>query len=570
MALRPLTSEKDRLDDRDYLNRRASEMDKEFSTFRSHYKELSDFVAPRRGRYFVTDRNRGEKRHKNIINNRGGLALRRATAGMHAGAMSPSRPWFAFDILDKDILNDYQVKAWLELLRMIVLQVFASSNFYNMSPIMLRELLLFGTGCMTHDDDFDDVAFFNTHTVGSYRLATNSKNRVDTMYREFQMTCYQMVHMFGKENTSISCQQSWDNSNYGQWYTVCHFIELNPFRDISMQQITSEAMPFRSVYYEKGSKNATDRAKFLSRKGYEGFPVYAPRWEVTGEDIYGTDCPGMTNLGDIKQLQNQEKEKAKAIAKASTPPLQGPPSVRNRPVANLPGGMTVNTSTQNKIEAIYNVDPRVNELRADIAATEQRIDQGFFVDLFMAITDMDGIQPKNQLQLSQINEERLLQIGPALEQIHGEWLSRTVSRTIQQILKAGIMPPAPEKLQGKEVDIQFVSALAQAQKSVSIGAIERVSFFVGSLMDAGWDVSDKFDADFAVDEYASLVGSPTRLILPTEYAQQQRARKRQQQAQAENMQMASEAANIAKMAADAKLGDDNVLSRASEAVGGGQ
>lgn len=532
--------------DRDYLNRRMAEMSQEFSSFTDHYKELSEFFDPRRGRFFLEDVNRGQKRHKKILNNHGTKALRRATAGMFAGAMSPSRPWFAWTMMDKALLNDPEVKEWLALFRDMVLLVFSKSNFYNMAPLMLRELLLFGTGAMTHEDDFDDVARFYTHTAGSYMIAQNSRSKVDTLARKFQFTCYQMVQRFGLANVSTQVKNNWDRGNYGQRHTVHHFIELNPFRNENEAVISSEFQRYRSVYWEPNN-NGLDKQKFLRRSGTRGFPAYVPRWELADGDIYAVNCPGMTALGDTMQLQTQERELGKALAKNNTPPLQGPPSLRNKPIRNLPGGVTINTSVNGKIESLYDVDPRVAEIGQDIQRTERRIDDAMHVDLFMAITEMEGIQPKNQLQLSQINEERLLQLGPVLEQVHGEWLARVVGRVAAQVLEAGIMPPAPDKLEGKELEAEFVSALAMAQRSVSVASIERTSNFVVGLMERGFEnAGDKLDVDFAVDEYASLTGAPPKLILPTEQAQrarEQRNQQRQQAAMVEQMTQAAQATN---------------------------
>lgn len=539
--------------DRDYLNRRYNEMDREYKTFEPHFKQLSEFIDPRRGRYFVEDRNKGDKRFKNIINNRATKALRKATAGMMAGAMSPSRPWFVWTLMDTDLLEDEGVKNWLSLFQRLILMVLSKSNAYNMAPLMLRELLLFGTGCMTHVDDFDDIARFYTHTIGSYRIAQNHKLKVDTLGREFQMTAIQMVRKFGLDKVSVAVKSQYDRGNYEGWFTVRHLIELNPKRDSS--ELGSEFMPFRSVYWEKNTKS------FLSRKGFEGFPAYVPRWELAGEDIYSVNCPGMTNLGDIKQLQQQEKEKAKAIAKAGTPPLQGPPNLRNQPVANMPGGLTINSSNQ-KIESIYSVDPRIQEMLFDINSTEDRIDEGFFVDMFMAITDMKGIQPKNELQLSQINQERLLQIGPVLEQVHGEWLDRMVRRVAKQILDADIMPPAPEALQGRELDVEFVSALAMAQRSVTTSAIERTVNFAGQMTEAGFDVRDKINGDRAIEDYAGFVGAPTKIIVPDDEVAAIRQKRAEEEQRAKQIEMATQAANAMKIASDSKLGDENVLSRA--------
>ena len=82
---------------KDYYMRRWGALDEEYSSFRTHYRDLSDHIKPRRGRFFVSDRNKGDKRHNNIINSRATQALRNATSGMLAGTMSPSRPWFALE-----------------------------------------------------------------------------------------------------------------------------------------------------------------------------------------------------------------------------------------------------------------------------------------------------------------------------------------------------------------------------------------------------------------------------------------------------------------------------------------
>jgi len=545
--------------DRDYLDKRWNGLDTEYSSFRDHHRELAEFIEPRRGRWFVTDRNKGDKRWKVILNNRATIQLRRSAAGMLAGFMSPSRPWFGWRMRDDDLMRRHEVKVWLELYRKVILDIFNSSNLYNMASGMIKELLLFGTACMTHEDDFDDVARFYTHTCGSYRIGLNSKLQVGTLAREFQLTVYQLVQRFGLENVSPDVRSDWDRGNYNNWKDVRHLIEMNPFRDDTEARLSAEFLPFRSVYWQpKG-----DKSSFLRRSGHKGFPAYVPRWEVTGEDVWATNCPGMTILGDVKQLQTQERELGKMQAKAGAPPLQGPPSFQNRPISNLPGGVTIGTTSNAKLEPVYQVDPHEQGMQLGIEKTERRIDSGLYTDLFMAITEMEGIQPKNQLQLSQINEERLLMLGPALEQVHSEWLARMVSRTGQQVLEADIMPPAPEELEGRELEVEFVSALAMAQRAVATSAIERVVFFAGTLVEGGLDVTDKIDADFAVDEYAHLVGAPPKLIVPTEQARAQREQKMQARRMQEMLAQGQDAANIAKMTSDSKLSDDNVLSRAT-------
>jgi hypothetical protein len=279
----------------------------------------------------------------------------------------------------------------------------------------------------------------------------------------------------------------------------------------------------------------------------------------------------MTALGDIKGLQIEEKRKAQAIDKMVNPPLTGPPTVRNVPVSSLPGGLTIYAADagSNKLEPLYRVEPRLQELMLDIQKTEGRINNAFFTDLFLAITNMQGIQPRNELELTQRNQERLLQLGPVLERLQNEFLGELVERTFNQIVRAGIIPVPPEEVQQVDLEIEFVSALAIAQKAVASATITNMVAFAANLAGSGFtDSLDKVDADQAIDEMANIIGAPPRIIRPddqvAEIRQQRQAAIQAQQA----MAMGQQGAGIMKTLSDAKpRGDDeSVLSGVSDAV----
>ena len=64
------------------VSARWEALKKERSSWMSHWSEISDYLLPRSGRFFVEDRNKGNKRHKNIYDNTGTRALRVLAAGM--------------------------------------------------------------------------------------------------------------------------------------------------------------------------------------------------------------------------------------------------------------------------------------------------------------------------------------------------------------------------------------------------------------------------------------------------------------------------------------------------------
>ncbi len=512
------------LQSREYFDRRVAAMRELHQTFIPHYRELSDFVNPRRGRYFIDDVNMGSARYQAIINSHATQALRTARSGLLAGTMSAARPWFRLGLLDPDIMEQQDVKIWLELVEKILRDIFNQSNLYAMAPVMLGELLLFGTGCMTHVDDFLDVARFYTHTIGSYMIAQDDRYVVNTIAREQKRSVEQLVKQFGLMNISISARNAWDRGNYDTMVPITQVIEPNP--DAQDGGVFANKKAYRSVYYEQGREDK----KFLGIGGFEEFPGYCPRWEVTGEDNYGTDCPGMTALGDVKGLQTEERRKAQGIDKMVNPPLHGPSSLNNVPASSLPGGLTTYDAQGTHIlRPIYEVRPQLGELMADIDKVERRIDNAFYVPLFKAITNSEGIQPKNELELTAIDQERLLELGPVLERIHGDFLEMMVTRTMAQADRAGILPPAPPVIQGRKLDVRFISSLAIAQRAVAVGGIERVTAFASSLAEVWPASTKKVDAMQAIDEYAQAIGVPARVIVPDDVVAEQMAQEEQQQ-----------------------------------------
>lgn len=552
----------DTLSRREYYNRRRSQLELERESFITHYKELSEYIQPRRGRFFTTDRNKGDKRHKSIINSKATQALRTATSGMLAGTMSPTRPWFALETQDPAMMEQPEVRQWLWQVELIMRAIFSESNFYGQASIMLSELLLFGTGAMSHVDDFEDVARFYTHTAGSYMIAQNDRFEVDTFLREFQWTAAQIAKAFGTDNVSASVRTALNQGDYESWFDIIHLIEPND--DFRPQSPLARNMKYKSVYYEKGlSKVGSEPGdpEFLEVSGFNEFPVYTPRWDTTGEDIYGTNCPGMISLGDIKQLQMQEKRKAQGIDKMVNPPLTGPASIRNVPIDALPGGATLYDAGagDHRLAPLYTVNPQLQEMRLDIDAVERRIEQAFFVDLFLAISNIEGIQPRNQLDLIQRNEERLLQLGPVLEALQGEFLDPLIDRTFNQCVRAGILPEIPEALEGRTLQVRYISSLAMAQRAVATQSIERLAGFVGAIGQLNPASIQKFNSDQAIDEFARAIGVPPTLIVDDETVAAERQAQAQAQQQQQLLEGAGQLASAASQAGAAKTDEANAL-----------
>lgn len=528
---------------KEHFERRRGALELERSSFISHWKECAEYIAPRRGRFERTDRNRGEKQNKKIVNSVGSMALKTLSSGMMAGITSPARPWFRLSTHDRSKMEASEVRIWLSDVEALMREIFASSNLYEVLPILYRELGLFGTSAMSVVEDFDDVIRCYHHPVGEYSIGINDRYDVDTFYRVIDMSVGQIVQRWGLDAVSSDTMQLWKEGNVDAWRPIVHCIEANDDRNLMLTDSKNKA--YRSVYYEMGKTHASATGELLSEQGFDEFPVMVPRWELTGGDIYGTDCPGMTALGDIRALQIEEKRKAQAIDKLASPPLKGPSSLRNIPVNSLPGGLTLydNDQAREGLQPIYQVNPRIQELMADIQQVEHRINRAFYADLFLMIANSDRRQVTAR-EIDAKQEEKLLGLGPVLERVNNSLLDPLISRTFAIMARADILPPIPDALQDMPLKVEYISIMAMAQRAIGTGAIERTSMFVSQLAQADPSVVDKIDLDQAIDEYTSMVGVDPRIVRDDEVVAEIRAQRQQ-------MQQMQQMAEMAKTASEA-------------------
>ena len=485
---------------RQSYERRYGMLKEERESFIAHWKDLSKYIVPRRGRFFATDRNDGSaSEYNDIYDNTGTVALRTLVAGMMSGITSPARPWFRLATPDPAMMDYQPVREWLYQTEHLMRMIFNKSNFYNALHVLYEELSLFGTASMLIDEDYSDAIRCYNMTAGEYCLGLSDRLVVDACYREYSLTVWQVVERFGIDNVSMATEQAYKNGQYDTWVVLIHVIQPNI--DYKEGAPGRKGKPIMSCNYERDVEDG-DNHVFLSEGGYFEQPVVAPRWGIRGSDVYGDRCPAMEALGDVKQLQFETLRKSEAIDKLVDPPMQAPPQLKNQPWSTLPGGVSYidQTQLQGGLRPIYEVNPRLNEMMLDIVDVQRRINDAFYVDLFrmLSLTDRREITAR---EVEEKHEEKLLMLGPVLERLHNELLDPIIDRIFGIMGRNNMLPPPPQELQGIDLRVEYISVLAQAQRSVGIGAIERLSGFIGNIAQFNPDVLMKFDLDQAVDEY---------------------------------------------------------------------
>ncbi len=523
----------------------------------AYWRELSDNHLAFRGRFLTSDRNKGHKRDTKQFNNTSRTANRTLASGMMAGITSPARPWFRLGTTDEELRQSAAVMQWLHDSEQIIYEVFSQSNVYNSLHQLYSEIGVFGTAAMGVFEDFENIIRCKTYTIGSYLIATNGKDIVDTFYREYEITVAQCVKEFGIDNCSQEVKERWDKGNTESWVKVVHLIEPNDDRD--MQSPLASDKPFRSVYYEWSSGQQRQTDKFLRQSGFDEFPTLTPRWEVTHGDIYSTDCPGMTCLGDTKALQLGERRKYQALDKLVDPPLQAPSSMKNKVGSSLRPGEIVWTEDQGGLSSIYgNYRPDLNAMMVLNREVELRIKTAFYEDLFLMLANTDRRQITAR-EIAEKHEEKLLMLGPVLERLHNELLDPLINRTFALLQRGGILPPPPPELENTELRIEYVSVLAQAQRLVSIGSLERLADYTSRLAAVWPEARHKFDAEQSIDEYADALGTTPKVVRSDDAVQNLVAAERQQAAQQAAMVQGQALADAGKTLSETDTGEGSAL-----------
>lgn len=554
-----------------------SQMEKERQSYINHWRDIADFILPRRARFTTKDTNKGERKNSKIIDGTAGLASRTLKSGMTAGLTSPARPWFRLSVTDFELGENANVKIWLNEVTRRMSNMFLKSNLYQSLPQVYGDMGNFGTGCLFIEPDAEKVMRTYVFPIGSYMLANDDKNRVRVFAREFALTVRQLIYKFapadeeGKRdfsNISNTVKTMWLRGETEEWVDVCHIIEPN--REYDPNKSASKYKRYVSKYFEKGSTNGNKNYfepgynKYLRLSGYDYFPILAPRWQTTGEDVYGTDCPGMTALGDVKQLQLEQKRKSQAIDKGINPPMVGPTSLRNGKPSILPGDMTFTDEREGLkgFRRAHDIQLNLQHLVEDIRDVREMIRRAYYEDLFLMIAQSDR-RTVTAREIDARVEEKNFSLGPLLEQTNDDMLDPLIDIGYFLMEQQNLIPPAPPELQGVDLKVEYISVMAQAQKLVGVSTLERYASFAGEVAINTQDrrAMLKTRWDEVIDDYAERSGVNPKLIRTDEeideiMAQEEQAQ--QQRAALENMQMAGKAA---KDLSGAGLEEDNALKR---------
>ena len=199
----------------------------------------------------------------------------------------------------------------------------------------------------------------------------------------------------------------------------------------------------------------------------------------------------------------------------------------------------------------------MQSLEYAIQQVEMRINKAFYVDIFSMLQNLT--QEKTAREVEELHSEKLMMLGPIFEMFKMEVLDILITLVFNYALDAGIVPPAPEEIQGQDLNIEYVSMVAQAQKMSGVTATNQYMGVMFNLAEADPSVLDNINFDAVTRKVAKMIGVEPVMLNDEEVVQQIREQRAQQQAAMAQQQQQQLELQNAKTASDIKLDENSAL-----------
>jgi hypothetical protein len=506
------------------LLKRFDRLKSQRQNWESHWQEVADYMQPRKADV-TKSRSKGDKRTELIFDSSPLQSVELLAASLHGMLTNPSTPWFSLRFKEDEMENEDEAKEWLESATETMYAAFNKSNFQQEIFELYHDLITFGTAAMFIEEDDEDILKFSTRHINEMYIAENEKGRIDTVFRKFKLSARAAIQKFGDVSSNIAITAKKDPYEEVE---ILHAVY--PRSDFDPKKKDKSNMPFESVYLEAGT------GEELSVSGFREFPFVVPRYLKASHEIYGRS-PAMTALPDVKMLNEMSKTTIKSAQKQVDPPLLVPDDGFILPVRTVPGGLNFyRAGTRDRIEPL-NIGANTP---LGLNMEEQRrnsIRNAFYVNQLM----MQSGPQMTATEVIQRNEEKMRLLGPVLGRLQSELLKPLIDRAFALILRKNLFKQAPDFLSGKDIEIEYVSPLAKAQKSTELQSIMRAIEIMGSLSNVA-PVFDHINMDKLVRHLADIVGVPQKILKPQAELNAEREQAQAQQQQMQQMQQLQQVA----------------------------
>ena len=505
--------------------------------------EIIKFVHHSRRKIVDKDLQKGKKTGTDIYDGTALSAASLASDGIHGYLCSQSIHWFDFTLPGKfnfprtsgmrswtgKRMDEYpEVKVWLDDCEEVQYAAFRRSNFYDFSPLFIREGITIGTPSAIIEEDISKgrIMFTLPHFRECY-IAQNQFGKVDTLYRVQNLSMRQLVQKFGESFLDLK-------PNFRDQYEKDPYQEkevlqaIFPRTDFNPWKMNKKNKPIASIWL------LTDDSKLIDESGYDDLPTVTWRWFTNSDETYGRS-PAWDAYVDIMKANQQGKSNLIAGHKMVDPPMNVPSDLRGK-VQNYPGGQTYIDGSITKDRVPF---PMITGIQLPYGIeqqerTDKAIKEYFHVDFFLML--YQAAFNKVDLTATQVvgmQGEQAAVLGTRIGRLQSEALDPIMDRVFNIEVRAGRMPMPPQILQdmgGMPIETDYMGPLAQAQKRLfNIQGIQAGVQLLTEISNIFPMALDNVDGDKMTIEGLESVGFPSKALRPPDQRERIRVERQEQE-----------------------------------------
>lgn len=523
------------------------------SSFTSHWQQIAEVLSPA-GAVFTDEGahyQQGSKNAGHVYDTTGIHSNELLSSGFFSLLTSPTTPWFLIHTGNRELNQDYEVSNWLaEVTKIMQYEIQRPQTGFTTS---MHEFYLeyggYGNSTMfaTESKNRENLLFI-TLPLNECYYQENDEGRVDTLFRRYWRTPYQLIERFGYANVHERTIQLLEDPKSNERIEVLHVIMPNRYGRVN--GLFNDSLPFLSVYLDK------TRLHVMSVSGFQEMPFMAARFYKMPQEVYGRG-PGSTALPDINMLQEMTKTVLRGAQKIVDPPMMMPDQGFLTPPNMAPGRVNYFRSGTAETDRIV---PLQTGGRPDIGLDlimniQNRVREIFFVDQLQL-----NIGPQmTATEVMQRTEEKQRLMGPVIGRASTELLSPLLLRCFGLLARANKIPYPPLAIQeaNPQLKIVYTSPIFKAQEQIAANNVTRTAQVLLPFLSVDPSVMDVFHPYRMAKGIGEVYNvDPKFFRTEDEYQQVQEARA--QAAQEENA-----AANLK----DQGIGI-NALAQAGDRLGG--
>ncbi len=461
-----------------------------------------------------------------LLDGTAGEAIRISSDGFMGGLTPANALWFGLDAGQE---NDAE-KRWLADAAEIIFENIHASN-YNAEAYDAMQYMAGAGWFVLFEDEADGGGYyFENWPIGEcWVAASRIGGRVDTVYREFEMTVAAMVSYYGLNKVSDRVRQAAQQNQGDQKVKVV--IAIEPRVDYVAGSRFSTQLPFASCHMEVDTKH------ILREGGFHEFPCMVPRWSRIPGSVYAV---GMMSdaLPDVKTLQEVKRWELAAAETAIAPPMKAvDDGVLNPRTVKLGPRKIIVMNSMDSMEPLI-TGAKVEYAQLVVADLQNNVRRCMMADLFDKLLNDPRMTATQVHAIIGVIRQRL---GPRFGRLEAEFLQGLVERSYGIALRAGILGKPPASLLQRSYSVKYESPLARAQKLEDVSAMDRHETALIAEAAAVPAVLDTYDWDNSARHRAELLGVPLKLILDQRKVGEIREQRQQAQQEAAQQSMAMEA-----------------------------